>query len=433
MRVAAKYSTRYSLAAIALSLAASASGEAQGLAQRVASAPDGRAQFNYPSRAGSCGDGRSYMRLNYGTGSTEYYGNINSSGMPDCAAGPARVVLEIAARTVIGIRTYVGPLDKPEGITELGAVSAKEASDYLLGLAAKAEGSVSGSAILPAMIAEGVDNQSALLAIARDGTRARETRRSAITYLARDGRAPATVAQPLLAIATDENDNQSVRQQALRTLSRLDGGAGIPELVRLAGDRQGNWVAREALSALASSGDPRSREFLRGVVRRGDLPDEAMATAVRSLGQSYATAADIALIRESFMKLPGARSQDAAISAMTEFGGQENSRFLLNLAKDPGVSANNQRRALQSAVKAGARVSELIAMYNATVDFQMKESIINALGANEDKESQDKLIAIAKSDESITARKRAVAVLGRSSDPRVRKELEALIERPSAR
>jgi len=282
---------------------------------------------------------------------------------------------------------------------------------------------------MPAMLAEGVDNQSALLAIARDQSRARETRRSAISYLHRDGRAPTSAAQSLLAIATDETDNQSVRQQALRTLSRLEGGSGIPELIRLAGDRQGGWTAREALSALAQSGDPRSREFLRGVVRRGDLPDEAMATAVRSLGQQYAAGADIALIRESWPKLTGQRAQEAALSAITEFGGAENGKWLLALARDPGISANNQRRALQNAVRAGARVSEVIAMYNATMDYQMKEAIINALAPNDDRESQDKLLSIAKTDESITARKRAITALARSSDPRMRKELEALAER----
>ncbi|MBC8086768.1 MAG: HEAT repeat domain-containing protein, partial [Phycisphaerae bacterium] len=395
-------------AAGALAVFSASDVTAQGLAQRVAGAPDGRVQFNYPARDGACGDGRSYMRLNWGSGSNEYYGNINSNNMPDCVKGPARVILEQAARTVIGIRTFVGPLEKPEGVTDLGAVSAKEASDYLLGLAAKAEGSVSGSAIMPAMIAEGVDNQGALLAIARDQSRARETRRSAITYLSRDGRAPTSVAQPLLAIATDETDNQSVRQQALRTLSRLDGGSGIPELIRLAGDRQGGWTAREALTSLAASGDPRSREFLRTVVRRGELPDEAMATAVRSLGQHYATGADIALIRESWPKLTGQRSQEAALSAITEFGGAENSKWLLALAKDPGISANNQRRALQNAVRAGARVADVITMYNATMDYQMKDAIISALAPNDDRESQDKLLSIAKSDESITARKRAI-------------------------
>lgn len=417
---------RFAVAAV-LALTPAVAASAQNLAQRVANAPDGRVQFNYPARDGACGDGRTYMRLNWGTNSNEFYGNINSANMPDCAKGPARVVLELAARTVIRINTFVGPVEKPEGVTDLGAVSAKDASDYLLGLAAKAEGSVSGNAIMPAMLADGVDVQPALLAIARDQSRARETRRSAISYLSRDGRTPTSLAQPLLGIVNDESDNQSVRQQALRTLSRLDGGAGIPEVIRLASDRQGGWVAREALSALAQSGDPRSREYLRGVVRKGELPDEAMATAVRSLGQSYATGADIALIRESWPKIQGQRAQDAAINAITEFGGAENAKWLLALAKDPGISANNQRRALQSAVKAGAKVSELVAMYNGTIDYQMKEAIISALANNDDRESQDKLLLIAKADDSITARRRAISALGRSSDPRVRKELEALV------
>ena len=286
---------------------------------------------------------------------------------------------------------------------------------------------------MPAMIADSVNNQAPLLAIAKDQSRARETRRNAISWLSRDGRVPSALSAPLLAIATDESDNQSVRQSALRTLSRLEGGAGIPELVRLSTDREGGWVAREALSALAASGDPRSREYLRTVVRKGELPDEAMATAVRSLGQQYATAADVAVIRESWPKLSGQRAQEAALAAITEFGGGENAKWLLALAKDVGVSQNNQRRALQNAVRAGARVSDLVAMYNATVDYQMKESIINALAQDGDRESTDKLLAIAKGDESITARRRAIAALGKSTDPRIRKELEALAEKTSSK
>jgi len=122
--------------ALALTLCSATSLQAQGLVQRIANAADGRVQFSYPAREGTCGDGRTFMRLNYGTGSNEYYGNINSSGMPDCVKGPARVILEIAARTVIGVRAFVGPIDKPEGVTDLGTVTAKEASDYLLGLSA---------------------------------------------------------------------------------------------------------------------------------------------------------------------------------------------------------------------------------------------------------------------------------------------------------
>jgi HEAT repeat protein len=355
------------LATVALlHVAFATAAEAQSLAQKIANAPDGRVQFSFASRDGACGDGRTYMRVNL-TGGNEFYGNYNSDvTSPPCARGPVRVVLETAAHTVIGMRVFVGPPSSSESATDLGTVRSLDAAAYLLDLASKGEGSVSQNAIMPAMLADSVNSQASLLAIARDQSRARETRRSAISWLSRDGRVPSALSAQLLAIATDESDNQSVRQAALRTLARLDAGAGIPELMRLANDKAGGWTAREALTSLAQSGDPRSREYLRGVVRAAQLPDEALATAVRSLGQQYATATDVALIRTAWPKLAGTRAQDAAISAITEFGG----------------------------------------------------------GA-----STEKLLAIAKADDSITARRRAIAALGRSTDPRVRKELEALAQR----
>ncbi len=408
---------------------------AQTLAQRVAGAPDGRVQFTYPSREGVCGDGRFYLRVNISSTSSDTYGTFNSNdqSMQPCTRGPVRVVLEQASHTVVGIRVFAGPVGPVDGATDLGTVRPRDAADFLLALAAKAEGSVARDAIMPAMMADSVSNQVALLAIARDQSRARETRRSAISWLSRDGRVPTSLSAPLLAIARDDSDNQSVRQQALRSLARLETGAGISELIKLADDRAGGWTAREALSALAQSGDPRSRDYLRQVVRRADLPDEALAVAIRSLGQQYATASDVQIVRASWPKLTGQRSQEATLAAVTDFGGAENTTWLLGISKDPGVSANNQRRALSEAVRAGVRVSELITLYNGTVDFQMKDAVINALAQNGDRDAMEKLLAIAKADDSITARKKAIAALGRSTDPRIRKELEAIAEKSIAK
>ncbi len=420
--------------AVGAMLIAWAPGQAQSLAQRIASAPDGRVQFTFPSRDGVCGDGRFYLRVNTSGNTNDMYGSFNSNEQSQpCTHGPVRVVLEQASRATVSIRVFVGPPAVLDGATDLGSVRPKEAADFLLALAAKAEGSVSRDAIMPAMLADSVNNQSALLAIARDQSRARETRRSAISWFARDGRVPTALAAPLLAIAKDDADNQSVRQQALRSLARLEGGAGIPQLITLADDRAGGWTAREALTALAQSGDPRSRDYLRQVVRRAELPDDALSTAIRALGQQYATAADVQLVRAAWPKLTGQRSQEATLSAVAEFGGAENTAWLLALSKDAGASANTQRRALSEAVRAGVRVSELVTLYNSTVDFQMKDAVISALAQNGDREATDKLLAIAKADDSITARKKAIAALGRSSDPRVRKELEALAEKNTGR
>jgi len=410
-------------------IVASIPAQAQSLSQRIANVSDGRVQFHFPSREGSCGDGRTYMRVTTGNGG-DIYGNWSSDAtMPACARGPVRVLLERAARNVVSLRVFVGPVSVTEGVTDLGAVRPQEAADYLLAVAASAEGSVSQAAIMPAAIADSANVQAPLLAIARDQSRARETRRSAISWLTRDGRVASALSEPLLAIATDDADNQSVRQSALRALARLESGVGVPALIRLASDREGGWTAREALTAVSQSGDPRSRDFLRQTVQRAELPDEMMATTIRHLGGQYATAADVRVIRDGWSRFTGSKSQEAAISAITEFGGADNAKFLLGLARDPGVTEGARRRAVTSAVRAGARVADLIALYNSTVDYQLKDAVIAALIQSDTREGTDKLLAIARGDESITARKKAIAALGRSADPRVKKELEAMTEK----
>ena len=82
--------------------------QAQSLSQRIASAPDGRVQFNFPSRESACGDGRTFMRVSYGTSSNDMYGSW-SNGVTNqpCERGPVRVVLEQAARAVVGIKVNV--------------------------------------------------------------------------------------------------------------------------------------------------------------------------------------------------------------------------------------------------------------------------------------------------------------------------------------
>src|SRR5205085_12193550 len=132
-------------------------------------------------------------------------------------------------------------------------------ADYLLSLASKVDGRAGRDAIGPAMLADSANTASTLVTIARNQSLARDTRRRALDYMGRstDGMhvSPASVTDPILAIARDEQDNQSVRQGALSVLGRLDHGAGIPSLIQLSQQNQSNWLAREATQTLANSGD----------------------------------------------------------------------------------------------------------------------------------------------------------------------------------
>ena len=404
---------------------------AQSLADRVANANQPRVQFTYAARAEVCGNGRSFIQV----AGNSWYGNWSDSERREpCVPGPIRVVLDRAGREVVSISAFAGPVPEAQpGIADLGRVRTRDAAEYLLGLAERADGRVSRDAVLPAVLADSVDVTPRLLAIARNQNAARETRRTSISWLARPldtrERGVREIADALVTIARDEDDNQSVRQQALRTLARLEHGAGTNALMELARDAQRSWLAREALASLTSSGDPRARQHLREVVRRAELPDEVLASAIRGLGGEYSTGDDIKMVRDSYAKLPGEKSREAAISAVATFGGSDNVRWLLSLARDANQPVATRRRAVHHAYRGGTPVAEIIKVYDETTDTQLKDAVMSALVESGEKQAADKLMQIARTDDSPQMRRKAVSVLSRSSDERVKRFLSELVER----
>jgi HEAT repeat protein len=240
---------------------------------------------------------------------------------------------------------------------------------------------------------------------------------------------PSSITEPILAIARDETDNQSVRQQALSVLGRLDHGAGIPPLVQLSQQTQSNWLAKEAMQTLARSGDPRARQYLRTAVRRTDLPDEVLTVALRSLGQEYATAQDAALLRELYPTLKTDRSREAVFSALAEMGGSENTKWLVNLAQNGNEPIQTRRRAIDAASRAGAPIVDLVKLYDTTTDPSMKETLIGLYIRNGEKPAIDKLLSIVKGEESLSVRRHAISQLSRSEDPRVKQALQDIVTR----
>ena len=138
-------------AAIIVAVAGADTAGAQGLANRVSSAPDGPVQFTFAARDGVCGNGKSYIS----TGQNSFYGSFTGSvsetvRTDPCVDGPVRVVLGRADRNVISVETFVGPAVVEPGATDLGAVPAREANEFLLSLAARLDGRPGKDAIFVA-------------------------------------------------------------------------------------------------------------------------------------------------------------------------------------------------------------------------------------------------------------------------------------------
>jgi HEAT repeat protein len=428
--------TRLRLASLALATLASAQGlAAQSLANRVSGAPDGPVQFTFAARPGVCGNGSTYISTGPDSFTGTFNGTITEIVRRDpCQPGPVRVVLSRADRSVVEIDTYVGTPRVAPGAADLGSVPAREAADYLLSLAARLDGKPARDAIFPAALADSAVISPALLAIARDQSRSREARRSALSYLGRDlgergGMEPSRVASALAAIARDETDNQTVRQQALSVLARLERADGVPALIELSRGGGDVWLARETMRALARSGDPRARQYLRVAVKRADISEDARVAAIRGIGQEYATSADAEFLRGLYASLGTDASREAVMTTLAELGGRENVAWLMSVARSGDASTRLRRRALQSASKAGATTAELVSLYDATTDAEMRTALLSLYQERGDRAATDKLVSIARTDADQAMRRRAISHLSRSEDPRVKEALRSIVER----
>lgn len=342
-------------AAIGLAAVGCGGAGAQQIERRVAAAGDGPVQFSFASREGVCGNGRSFFRVDddgwYQTSTSS--GNFTTDGMRSdlCARGPVRVVITHAGRDLVKVETFAGPLaPDPESGRDLGTVGAREAAAYLMSIASTAEGRPAREALTPALLADSATVTAQLLALAKDQTRSRDIRRSAISWMARRRAEPggigaAAVAKALNDIVRNRDEGESIRQQALNTISSLNRGEGVPALIGFASDGD-KWVARQAMATLSRSGDPRARQFTREAVKRSDLPDEARSEIIRGLGGDYATGADYKLLRDLYPTLNNDRDRESVISTLANAGGTANADWLLELAKSPTEPVARRRRAI---------------------------------------------------------------------------------------
>ena len=239
------------------------------LAARVAAVRDGVAEFRFPSRAGVCGDGYSFIRV----GEHMTVGNFSEGTYRrPCVPGPVRIVVSLANGTVTRVKGYVGPEPAPSsGIVDLGTATAAEGSSYLLDVAAIADGGkASREAIFPALLGEDVVAWPRLLQIARHETRDEERKHSEATFwLGRYAAAKLNGSDsPFDSDEGDRSDEEDVKEHAVFALSQLRGHEGVEPLIKVARTNKNPNVRSKALFWLGESRDPRAIDVFEEILRK---------------------------------------------------------------------------------------------------------------------------------------------------------------------
>lgn len=257
------------LALVALAvIAAPTAAQQRSLADRISAVRSGSVEFRYPSRAGVCGDGRSYIRVGEHTTVGSWNDGTDSRY---CAPGPVRVVVMLTNGTPTRVKGFVGPepADK-SGITDLGSTTAAEGSAYLLEIASLSDGGrASRDAVFPALLGEGVVAWPKLVQIARRDSGGEGHRHSEATFWL--GRYAAAKLDgndsPFDADDHEESDEEDVKAHAVFALSQLRGREGVEPLIQVARTNKDPYVRSKALFWLGESRDPRAIDVFEEILR----------------------------------------------------------------------------------------------------------------------------------------------------------------------
>lgn len=241
--------------------------DAQSVARRVATVRDGKVRMAFAARPDVCGWGNSISRgrntrLNWGS----------SDETPDveydteCSQTPVRVVLYMESGNVAKVKTYVGGRWRPatSGVVDIGTISVRDATDYLLGLAATAHGSASRDAILPATLADSVVTWPSLFRIARNEDRPRETRRQALFWIGQA--AGDRIGRGRESLDKEDVDTE-LKKQAVFALSQRKNGEAVPALIQVARVNREPEVRKAALFWLGQTMDPRAISLFEEILR----------------------------------------------------------------------------------------------------------------------------------------------------------------------
>lgn len=235
----------------------------------------------------------------------------------------------------------------------------------------------------------------------------------------------------LLNAAKTDPDTET-RKQAVFWLSQTRSERAVEVLEQiLLKDAPNEDLQEQALFAISQHRSDRSQRILRDYVMRRDVPSKARENAIFWLGQRR-DSENQAFLRDLFPTLETNELRDKVLFSVAQSRSPENSRWLLQQAKDRQLSAELRKSALFWAGQSGAEVKDMSEIYDsAENDRELRNQVIFVLSQRRsDKDAIDKLVDIAQREKDPELRKQAIFWLGQSRDPRAAKLLEDIINKP---
>jgi len=197
----------------------------------------------------------------------------------------------------------------------------------------------------------------------------------------------------------------------------------LDSILKTATDQE---LQEKAIFALSQQHSPRAGQILRAYAERSDAPSETREKAIFWLGQHH-SAENAAFLRGLYAKVSDDNLKDKVIFSLSQMGGTENMRWMMDIAVNERAPVEQRNKALFWAGQSGADLGELAGLYDRMQNREMKEQLIFVYSQRHESAALDALIKIAKTEQDRELRKKAIFWLGQSHDPRAAQVLLEII------
>jgi HEAT repeat protein len=254
-----------------------------------------------------------------------------------------------------------------------------------------------------------------------------------------------------------------VKEAGITLLGKHGGAEAVPALLRLSRSEPNDKLRMKAIRALGHTGDERGLEVLREVAMSEAYADESPAdSAIHALAEHDSQRA-VQIIGEVAVSGKNPKARIHAIDLLSRRRGEQVVDQLFRIydavqdvqlrkhvlagfgvRKDPRAVArltevarsSDQIELRKQAIFSLSRRSDfaqmldqILPLYDAERDPELKSSILDALGAHQTPAVSQKLMQIVRdSREPLERRKRAMSFLSKSKDPEVMRFLESMLK-----
>src|SRR6266568_471206 len=167
----------------------------------------------------------------------------------------------------------------------------------------------------------------------------------------------------------------------------------------------------------------RARKRSRRWTRSSDMREKAIFW----LGQNRSTE-NADFLKGLFSKVETEDLKEKIIFSLSQMGGGDNYRWLMDIALNPKEDIEIRKKALFWAGQGhNVDVADLVRLYESMNDREMKDQLIFVYSQRREDAALDKLFDIGKNDPDRELRKKAIFWIGQSRSPRAAQFLQELI------